>query len=186
MDKRIKLIILITVFALLLIAATIGYSFLSKQYKPENNVSVSNSQSSRQAAPDFTVKDANGNDVKLSDFKGKPVVLNFWASWCPPCRSEMPDYNTIYQKYSDKGVVFLMVNMTDGQRETIDIAKKFVKDNNYKFSVYFDVNSDAANNYGISSIPDSLFIDKNGNIVNSYVGAIDEATIQSNIETLLK
>jgi cytochrome c biogenesis protein CcmG/thiol:disulfide interchange protein DsbE len=79
-----------------------------------------------------------------------------------------------------------MVNLTDGQRETIDIAKKFVKDNNYKFNIYFDVNSDAANNYGISSIPDSIFIDKSGNIVNSYEGAIDEATIQSNIETILK
>lgn len=186
MDKRTKLIIAIAVFGLLLMAAYIGYSFLSKQYKPKSNASVSNSQSSRQAAPDFTVKDANGNDVKLSDFKGKPVVLNFWASWCPPCRGEMPDYNTLFQKYGDKGVVFLMVNMTDGQRETIDIAKKFVKDSNYKFDIYFDVNSDAANNYGISSIPDSLFIDKNGNIVNSYEGAIDEATIQRNIDTLLK
>jgi thiol-disulfide isomerase/thioredoxin len=186
MNKSAKLIIAIAAFGLLLIAATFGYSFLSKQYKPESRSSVLNSQVSRQTAPDFAVEDANGNDVKLSGFKGKPVVVNFWASWCPPCRGEMPDFNKLYQEYSDKGVIFLMVNMTDGQRETVDIAKKFVKDNNYKFSVYFDVNSDAANNYGISSIPDSIFIDKSGNIVNSYEGAIDEATIQRNIETLLK
>jgi cytochrome oxidase Cu insertion factor (SCO1/SenC/PrrC family) len=83
MDKGTKLIIAIAAFVILLMAAYIGYGFLSKHYKPESNVSVSNSQSSRPAAPNFTIKDANGNDLKLSDFKGKPVILNFWASWCP-------------------------------------------------------------------------------------------------------
>ena len=183
MNKTTKLIFAIAAFALLLLVAVLGYKYLSKQYKPQNNASIANSQ---VKATDFTVKDASGNDVKLSDFKGKPVVMNFWASWCPPCRGEMPDFNKLYQQYSTKGVVFLMVNLTDGQRETIDTATKFVKDSNFKFNIYFDVNSDAANAYSISSIPDSYFIDKNGNIINSYVGAIDEATIQKNIDALLK
>ena len=79
------------------------------------------------AAPDFTVLDREGNPVKLSDFAGKPVVLNFWASWCGPCKSEMPDFQEAYEKY-DGEVVFIMVNCTDGSRETMDTAMEFISE----------------------------------------------------------
>lgn len=186
MNKRVKILIGTAAFAFLLILAVVGYNLLSQRVKPQQTPTISSSQTTKTAAPDFTVQDANGNTVSFSDFKGKPVVLNFWASWCPPCKAEMPDYEKMYQQYSNKGVVFLMVNMTDGSRETTATAKQFLKDSKYTFSAYFDVKSNAADMYGISSIPDSIFIDKNGKIANAYEGMIDTATMKNNIETIIK
>jgi thiol-disulfide isomerase/thioredoxin len=187
MDKGTKIIIGIAAFALLLMLATLGYNMLSKNYKPqEDTLSSSQTQAKKIPAPDFTVQDTNGNNVSLSDFKGKPIVLNFWASWCPPCKAEMPDYEKIYQQYNTKGVVFMMVNLTDGSRETITTAKQFLKDSHYTFTAYFDVKYNASNAYGISSIPESIFIDSDGNIVSSYKEAINAATMKKNIEVLLK
>lgn len=186
MGKRTKLIIGIAAFALLLILAVIGYNFLSQRVKPQQNTTPASSQVSPKSAPDFTVQDTNGNNVSLSDFRGKPVVLNFWASWCPPCKAEMPDYEKMYRQYGGKDVVFLMVNMTDGDRETTATAKQFLRETKYTFTAYFDVNLDAANTYNISSIPDSIFIDKNGNIVSVYEGMIDAATMKKNIEAIMK
>ena len=103
-------------------------------------------------APDFTVQDGEGNSVKLSDFFGKPIVLNFWASWCPPCKAELPDFEDACKKY-DGEVVFLMVNMTDNQMETVEVAKAFVAEQGYTFPVYFDTQYEAAYLYGLSSIP---------------------------------
>lgn len=185
MNKRAKIVIGAVALALLLILAVFGYNLLSQRVKPQQNTATASSQT-MQAAPDFTVQDANGNNVTFSDFKGKPVVINFWASWCPPCRSEMPDYEKMARQYSSQGVVFLMVNMTDGSRETTSTAKQFLKENRYTFSAYFDVKSSAASAYGISSIPDSIFINRDGNVVNAYEGVIDAATMKKNIETIMK
>ena len=80
----------------------------------------------------------------------------------------------------------MMVNMTDGSRETTATAKQFLKDSNYTFSAYFDVKSNAANTYGISSIPDSIFIDKDGHVINAYEGMIDAATMKKSIEFIMK
>ncbi len=187
MDKGTKLIIGIAAFALLLILSTFGYNMLSKKYKQQESPLAPSSQTqAKKSAPDFTVKDAKGNNVSFSNFKGKPVVLNFWASWCPPCKAEMPDYEKMYQQYSAKGVVFMMVNLTDGDRETTATATKFLKDNHYTFPAYFDLQYDASNVYGISSIPDSIFVDKDGNIANAYQGMIDAPTMKKNIEAILK
>ena len=186
MGKRAKIIVGIAAFALLLILAVIGYNRLSQRVKAQSNTAAASSQTSKTSAPDFTVQDVNGNPVSLSDFNGKPVVLNFWASWCPPCKAEMPDYEKMVQQYSGRGVVFMMVNMTDGDRETTATAKQFLKQSKCTFTAYFDVNLSAANTYGISSIPDSIFIDKDGNIVNAYEGMIDAATMQKNIEAIMQ
>ncbi len=188
MGKGTKLIIGIAAFAALLMLSAIGYNLLSKKYQPQENpvAPSSQTQAKQESAPDFTVQDAQGNKVSFSNFQGKPVVLNFWASWCPPCRAEMPDYEKMYQQYSAKGIVFMMVNLTDGARETTATATRFVKDNHYTFPVYFDVQYEAANAYSISSIPDSIFIDKDGNIANAYQGMIDAPTMKKNIEAILK
>ena len=134
-------------------------------------------------APDFTVVDADGNEVKLSDFFGKPIVLNFWASWCGPCRSEMPDFDEKYQELGDD-VQFLMVNMTDGSRETLDIAKAFVADSGFSFPVFYDVNYDAAITYGVSSLPTTYFIASDGTLVAYGMGAIDAETLQRGIDMI--
>ena len=131
-------------------------------------------------APDFTVQDGEGNSVKLSDFFGKPIVLNFWASWCPPCKAELPDFEDACKKY-DGEVVFLMVNMTDNQMETVEVAKDFVKTHGYTFPVYYDVSYEAATVYGIRSIPQTYFINAEGEAVASATGMISAEQLEQGI-----
>ncbi|MBQ4347432.1 MAG: TlpA family protein disulfide reductase, partial [Firmicutes bacterium] len=87
-------------------------------------------------APDFTVYDSEGNAVMLSDFIGKPIVLNFWASWCGPCKMEMPEFNEAYAELGED-IQFLMVNVTTG-RETQESASAFIEENGYSFPVFYD------------------------------------------------
>lgn len=185
MEKSTKIIIGLAAFALLLMLAALGYHLLSPTARTQADT-VSASSQTRKSAPDFTVQDAQGNSVSLSDFKGKPVVLNFWASWCPPCKAEMPDYQKMFEQYGSQDVVFMMVNLTDGSRETISTAKRFLQENRYTFPAYFDTKYSASDAYGISSIPDSIFIDRDGNIVSAYTGTLDSATMKKNIELISK
>jgi thiol-disulfide isomerase/thioredoxin len=141
-------------------------------------------EASAATAPDFAVVDADGNEVKLSDFFGKPIVLNFWASWCGPCKSEMPDFNEAYLELGE-GIQFLMVNMTDGDRETLEIAKAFITDAGYSFPVLYDVNFDAAITYGVSSLPTTYFIDAEGNLVAYGMGAMNAETLQQGINMIM-
>ena len=131
-------------------------------------------------ALDFTVQDWEGNMVKLSDFFGKPIVLNFWASWCPPCKAELPDFDDACKKY-DGEVVFLMVNMTDNQMETVEVAKDFIKTYGYDFPVYFDVDYEAAMVYGVRSIPQTYFINAEGEAVATATGMISAAQLEQGI-----
>lgn len=134
-------------------------------------------------APDFTVVDADGNQVTLRDFIGKPVVLNFWASWCGPCKSEMPDFDAAYAEQGEQ-IYFLMVNMTDGSRETVDSAKEFIAESGYSFPVYFDTQYSAAIAYGVMSLPTTYFIDAEGVAVARASGAIDAETLQMGIDMI--
>lgn len=138
----------------------------------------------RNTAPNFTVVDANGDTVSLSDTFGKPIVINFWATWCPPCKQELPDFDKLYKEYGNK-VTFMMVNLTDGRRDTVDGTKSFVSRNGYAFPVYFDIEYEGANAYSVSSIPQTTFIDKNGNIFTTRIGAMNEATLRSYIDAML-
>lgn len=134
---------------------------------------------------DFTVLDMDGNEVTLESKIGKPLVINFWASWCPPCKGEMPDFEEVYQEKGED-ITFMMVNMTDGGRETVDTAKSFLSDSGYTFPVYFDTQQSAAGTYGISSIPTTIFIDAKGQIIAGSTGAIDKDTLRKGIDMILK
>lgn len=211
MNNKVKTILGILAFVVLIGGAYLAYNSLSEKYKPNTELQLSEQSNNTQAAqstgqvsgseqtqstaqapstesgepekmkaPDFTVIDNEGNEVKLSSLFGKPIVLNFWASWCPPCKSEMPHFNKVYADVKDD-VVFMMVDMVDGQRETLEKGKQYIKDQDFSFPVYFDVDQEAASTYGISSIPTTLFIDKDGYVVTGAEGAIDEATLLKGI-----
>lgn len=138
----------------------------------------------KNTAPDFTVLDANGKKIRLSDNFGKPIVINFWATWCPPCKRELPDFDKLCMEYGDK-VVFMMVNLTDGRRDTVDGTKSFVSKNGYTFPVYFDTEYNGADAYNVSSIPQTTFIDANGNVYTTRIGVMNETVLRSYINALL-
>ncbi|MCF2682715.1 cytochrome c biogenesis protein/redoxin [Faecalicatena contorta] len=141
-------------------------------------------ESEKILAPDFTVYDLDGNEVHLSDFIGKSVVLNFWASWCSPCKMEMPDFNEKYLEIGEE-VQFLIINMTDGFRETVETASAFIAEQGYSFPVFYDTDQDAAATYGVYSLPTTYFIDEEGNAIAQATGAIDEEILQQGIDMII-
>lgn len=194
-----KTFLIIVAFVVLLSGASLLYNYMSDKVKP-NQFVVNESNSTNQSqessdssngeesntgageeqsanpAPDFAVTDKNGNEHKLSDYIGKPIVLNFWASWCGPCKSEMPDFDEVYKEYQG-AIEFLMVNLTDGSRETVKTASDYISDKGYSFPVYFDTMSEAAMTYRVYSVPTTYFIDENGNLIAQAQGAIDKETL---------
>lgn len=135
------------------------------------------------AAQDFTMQDASGKTVKLSDFKGTPVVLNFWTSWCSYCRSEMPYFESAYKQYGDQ-VQFIMLNPVKSERSS-NGGKTFIQESGYTFPVFYETEGKAITSYGLRGFPATIFIDANGNIVDKNLGAISQAKLNEIIQTLL-
>ena len=199
MRKKKNIIVLVLAFVLLIGGASALYTQLGKDDAPESlmiqgkqNRNDNEGQNDRSGtdgdkrqltrAPDFTVYDGSGNKVDLSDYIGKPIVLNFWASWCGPCQREMPDFHEKYQELGNE-VHFLMVNMTGG-RETLSSAKAFVSEKGYTFPVFYDTDSDAAMTYGVYSLPTTYFIDAEGYLIAQATGAISADTLQKGIDMI--
>lgn len=186
MGRR-KTIAVAAVLAVVLVGAGAAYAVLASsvetsQLAVQDQVESEETQEGGDTAeaPDFVVYDSGGSALTLSSLEGTPVVLNFWASWCGPCQSEMPHFEEAYQELGDS-VQFLMVNLTDGSRETIEIATAYIEEGGYTFPVVFDTDSEAAIAYGVSSIPATYFIDAEGTVVARASGAIDAETLQQGI-----
>lgn len=196
MNEKKRLIYIIIVFVALIAIGGVSYKYLSNKYSKNqiedqmpNQGSIGNesdNNNSATKAPDFTVYNEEGKAVKLSDYKGKKaVVVNFWASWCPPCKYEMPYFQKAKDKYNGKDVEILMVNLTDGSRETKKTALEFIKESKYNMNVLFDTELNAADTYGIQALPRTLFIDKDGNLVNDHTGLITQDMLDDNIDDLI-
>ena len=207
MNKNKTLFIIALVFVLLLGGAYVLYGKLAQgavpnqlsvqggmdgqttqpSEEPQKDADSANGESDaaeKVLVPDFTVYDSEGNEVHLSDFIGKPIVLNFWASWCGPCKMEMPDFNDAYAELGED-IHFLMVNMTSG-RETLESATSFIEEQGYSFPVYYDTDADAAMTYGVYSLPTTLFIDAEGYGIAQATGAINAETLQRGIDMILR
>lgn len=192
MNSKKKILIIAVVFVLLLAGAFLLYNKLSGSVTPDqlaaedeaqNQDEESDGQQAKVKAPDFVVYDKDGNKVGLSDYLGKPVVLNFWASWCGPCASEMPDFEEAYKERGDE-IQFLMVNLTDGYQETMESATEYIQEQGFTFPVFYDTESNAANTYATYSIPMTFFIDSEGYMVARATGALDSATLKKGLDMI--
>jgi peroxiredoxin len=135
------------------------------------------------AAPDFEIALLGKEGMlRLSDFKGKVVVLNFWASWCPPCRWEMPDFERMWQEYRDKDVVFLGVAVADFEDKALGFAEK----TGVTYPLALDATGEVAKDYGITSMPTTYFIDREGKVARRLVSVANKGVLRVFLEGQLK
>lgn len=138
----------------------------------------------RQEAVDVTFYDSEGKAVKLSDYYGKPVVMNFWATWCGYCKKEMPDFQEVYEEYKDK-VEFLFINSTDGSRETREKAETYLKEQGYTIPAFYDEDLDAVYTYSVNSLPTTMLLDKQGRVAAYAPGLVEKEALVSALDALL-
>ena len=168
------------------ISMILSFTFFSngnnsdKIYALTNNHNVQKDDNKK--APDFALKDPDGKEVKLSDYKGKVVILDFWATWCPPCREGIPDLVSIQSKYKNNLVV---IGISLDDESTQGDIPSFMKSFGINYPVVFGT-MDVVNDYGnIEAIPTSFIIDQSGKIINSHIGLVPKEIIEGEIDSLL-
>ncbi len=158
---------LAVLLAILLLLGLLGYAVFG------NRVFIKPSPIVGQQATDFTIELFNGEKIKLSEMKGKAVLLNFWASWCIPCRDEAPALETSWRKYKNKPVVFIGVNVWDDK----DSALLYLNEFGGEYENGRDPKGEIAVDYGVGGVPETYFIDTSGKIVDKYTGPLTEEII---------
>ncbi len=131
---------------------------------------------------DFTLEDVNGETVRLSDYKGKHVLINTWATWCPPCKAEMPLLNQYYQAHAAEGFVILAINAGDTQAE----AAAFASQNDLRFHVLLDPGTQLLNQMAIHSFPTSILIGRDGVVKAIHIGLFTQESIEAEITPYIK
>ncbi len=146
--------------------------------KPRHYGNLPTTAAAGRTAPDFELKDINGKMVKLSDFRGKAVVLNFWATWCAPCKTEIPWFEDLQNRYGSQGLAVVGVALDDsGDSEIAQFAKEMKM--NYPVLLGKEETSDLYG--GVDALPTTFYIDRNGKIITSVPGLIDRKEIEDNI-----
>jgi len=139
------------------------------------------SERATDAASDFKLQDLEGKTVKLSEFKGKPVLLDFWATWCPPCRDSIPGIEKLYKSYSGKGLVVLGISLDEGGWDSV---KDFVTESGITYTVLKGT-EDVATKYHVRTIPMLVIVDKEGKIYKRYLGFGDDDQLDKDVRSVL-
>lgn len=198
-----KLIITIIVFAAVIIAGIIAYKKLGSSLSGSNismqtadnrpaqdtanhsDTSESDTDTPHNLVPDITFTDIDGNVVSISNFYDKPIILNFWATTCPYCLNEIPEFNDVYQEYKDT-IHFIMMDVAGFNGETADKAKQYVSENDYSLPFYFDTEESVMDIFGINSLPMTLFIQKGGEMTAYANGQCDAETLKKGISMIIE
>lgn len=136
-----------------------------------------------EAAPDFELRTLDGNKAKLSDYKGKIVILNFWATWCPPCQAEMPHMQSFYEQNHNKGIEIVAVNLTSSDRG-LDKVKEFVNKHHLTFPILLDEEGTVENMYDTIAIPTTYIIDQEGFITEKITGPVNEERLENLVKDI--
>lgn len=159
----------------LALALMLGYGLMAKQGNTGNSLLA-------KEAPDFTLELFDGSSLTLSELRGKPVVVNFWASWCPPCRDEAPDLEAVWRDYKDRGVVFVGVDVDDTRQDALDFIEEF----DVTYSNGPDPGKRIYDSYGVTGFPETFFVNREGIVVRKFVGPMDTPTLTAFVEDVLK
>ena len=153
----------------------LGYGLASKQGNTGNSLLA-------HEAPNFTIELFDGSTLTLSDLRGQPVVVNFWASWCPTCREEAADVEKVWRDYKDRDVVFVGVNVSDARQDALDHIKEF----DITYSNGPDRGKNIYDAYGVTGFPETFFVNRQGIVVRKFVGPVDQQTLAAFVEDLLQ
>lgn len=131
-------------------------------------------------APDFALPDLDGDEIALSDHRGEVVLINFWATWCPPCRVEMPDLEAVYRQHGDEGFEILGVD----QREPVDLVEDYVTERGFSWVFLLDEDFDVSRDYSATSIPKSILVDRDGTVAHIWTGTLTRTQLEQQIAKL--
>jgi len=181
MNKKISTIIWIIAIGAVLVGAYVIYSKSKSNIEPPPIETTSQPSQDSTPADDFSLKDLDGNTVNLSDYKGKVVILNFWAVWCKYCIMEMPDLNELNKELQENNeAVLLAINV----KESPDTVKEYLTSNNIDLKVLMDQDGSVTTKYGIDGFPTTFILNKDGSIYKSIVGKTDKQTLKNYLDKM--